>query len=307
MGFETKFLGSTVRDTSQGMQVVQFYRAQETSGTVLAGYNGDAPSLARIVNADIANDGPPIPTRGSDRDFNVYEDGTAIQLECVEVIARLENCNRVKFQCRFSNFPYWSGINNPTSPDPRVVFLTTGRQVVDTVPKFERIVVEAEGGSETQLVWAETRRIPVYSNTGQLRVRVYLPDGMTDANAQTIYRKIGQIHLISGEKWRFEGANISETSGGLVSGDPVFVTYSWTGENNTAEQFADDSEVVTIPEREPFYRYEWTRDRSDPSKKPMITTYLPDSGIELPETPEDDGGWAGLPGDPIIPGGTPIG
>jgi hypothetical protein len=292
-----KISDGSARVTSRGVEVVQVFQAKETGGTVI----NDAPdalSLIHAINSQVDAGGTTIPEEGESREFTLPNGNTA-NITCRQVIVRKLACNVARFQCWFSTFSYWSGPGTPTNPDPRVVFLSTGFERVDEVAKFEWRVLEPEGGTGTVERWIPTSLIPIDVNTGTLRVRCYLPDGISEAQVQFIYARIQQIHTISGEKWRFDGADISESAGGAVTGDPVFITYKWTGENGNGPFFAGDdavAELWTIPARDGFYRYRWYIDQA--SQTPVVETYLPSPYEDVPN------GWEDLPGLPIL-GGVP--
>lgn len=296
MSITTKLLSSSARSTSRGTQIIQKYRAYETGGALLQSAT-NAIELISIVNDALPGNGsggPPIPTQGSSQDF-ILDSGTDITLTCVEVVPRLDACDYATFLCRFSNFRYWSGGGNPTNPDPRVVYLRTGSEVIQSVPKFVRRIYSADGGGTESATWQIQQDVDIRVNTGQLQVRVYMPF-VTEDQVQTIYSRVGQIHLISGEKWRFEGAVIEEQSGGLVTGEPAFLYYTWSGENGNEEiAFESTGDIVFIPAREPFYRYTWYSFGG----RPVFETYLQDElAVDVPN------GWSGLPGNPIL-GGVP--
>lgn len=309
MSLTVKLTNSSARLTSQGRQVVQTFSVRETGGNGILAAAGDAVSLLRIVNnwLDANGVGPPIPEEGSTQQFDT--DGTPFTLFCQEVIPRLESCDYATFQCRFSNFRYWSGPGAPVNPDPRVVFLSTGQSLVDRVPKYVKRNFVADGGSGEVDPWIIEQMIDIRANTGQLRVRVFLPNGINEQQVQGIYARQGQIHTISGERWEFRGATISEQTGGLVTGDPVFVTYEWLGEDGNAAIFedgGDGGDTWVIPERLGFERYTWKiqRDAQGNFIAPVIETYLPDEVRPYRDPPFDNriapNGWQNLPGDPIL-------
>lgn len=287
MSIETKLLGSSFRSSSQGTQVVQRYRAQETGGTLLSAFGdaGDSLALIRVVNDALDNvagsSGPPIPTQGSSKDFDqISGGGTPITLDCVEVIGRLESCDRATFQCRFSNFPYWNAINNPTNPDPRVVTVRPSglidRDGPDAVfaPMFVKSSLEPEGGGASVDVWVRESPVPLRIRREFLTVRCYLADGISDAAYGTINNQIGDLHTFSGTDWEFMGAEVREAAGGLVAGDPVYLYYSWRTERSNGPLFGDDDKVFSLPSRGAFERYVFLG--YDADDNPIIESRIPE-------------------------------
>lgn len=237
-----------------------------------------------------------VPQRGSGYDWN----GRTLTCDRVEVSGTSDPAKQYVDAYYSTNGRYTIPDNNDDQAPGYNNFSETYQRSPVKVPAFRRVNMEAPaaggGPPAPSFTYEQIDYTDDNSYFGNLRI-VLNRKSYTFNDRSIIRAQRGTIHRFSpttGERWRFQGADVTSSTPGQWRYEYAWITDPGTPKIQTALPVEGDNIITPDMDRPPFYRY-YVYTQSG-INMPIITV-LPAYADQ--ENPARLGSWNTLPGNPI--------